>query len=85
MNIEYYRGQIDKIDRQLLELLNRRFRYTREIGKLKKNSGIEVHDPEREEKVLEALLRSNDGPLPHCYLQDIFATIISMSKKLQQY
>ena len=49
------RDEIDKIDRQLIELLAERFVLTREVGLIKASSSLEAMDPEREARKLEAI------------------------------
>ena len=49
------RKEIDLIDQKLLTLLNQRLRIALEIGKIKKEMGKKIYDPEREKEVLERL------------------------------
>ena len=46
MSIERWRKEIDAIDEQLVRLLNERARVACEIGRLKKELGVEVYQPE---------------------------------------
>ena len=47
------RSQIDKIDRQLVGLMNDRAEIARQIGHVKQSNGQQTYDPSREETVLE--------------------------------
>ena len=47
------RQDIDRVDEVLVRLLNERARCACEIGRLKKEQGIEVYQPDREKQVLE--------------------------------
>ncbi len=40
--LEKYRGHIDRIDKELIDLLARRFNYSARIGRIKKEQGISV-------------------------------------------
>jgi chorismate mutase len=77
------RRKLDLLDQKLLTLLNRRFRITLEIGKIKKGIGKKVYDAKREEEILDRLKRKNKGPLKEGDLKKIFATIMQVSRKSQ--
>jgi chorismate mutase/prephenate dehydratase len=57
------RAQIDRIDRELVGLMNARAEVARQIGHIKKSSGQETYDPSREEMVLERVTATTQGPL----------------------
>jgi chorismate mutase/prephenate dehydrogenase len=46
------RGQIDAVDREILELLARRMGIVAEIAGAKRDSGVRVRDPKRESEIL---------------------------------
>ncbi len=50
--LEKYRNHIDRIDRQLIDLLRERFIYSNEIGKIKQREGISVLQSDRWEEIL---------------------------------
>jgi len=77
------RRKLDLLDQKLLTLLNRRFRITREVGKIKKEIGMKIYDAQREKEILEGLERKNKGPLKKGDLKKIFATIMRVSRKSQ--
>jgi chorismate mutase len=52
-DINYFRKQIDKIDRKLIELLAKRFRIVGEIGQLKRDVGLPPLDKKRWQQVLK--------------------------------
>ena len=55
------REAIDRIDRQLLELLTERARLAHEVGRVKNTSGAPVYRPEREAEVLRKAAANNPG------------------------
>ena len=57
------RNQVDKIDQQILKLINERARVSVEIGKVKQDASGDVFAPAREEEVIQNLLAHNQGPL----------------------
>lgn len=84
MGLDEWRTRINEIDRQLLRLLNQRAALAVEIGQAKRDSGASVHVPEREQEILEELLRLNEGPLPAEALRAIWGEILSASRSLQR-
>ena len=56
MNLDDIRRQIDSIDQELLDLLNRRADLVHEVGVVKKREGLQIYAPEREEALLRRLV-----------------------------
>ena len=56
------REQIDPINLQILELLNKRAEIALEIGKVQQEMGTRFYDPQREAEMLNALQYANEGP-----------------------
>jgi chorismate mutase / prephenate dehydratase len=77
------RARIDKIDAQLVALLNDRARVSLEVGQVK-GTDAPVFVPEREAELLEHLSDSNSGPLSAEDLSSIYREIISSSRRLQR-
>ena len=83
MTLDRLRSRIDKIDLQLLRLLNRRAAAALEIGRVKKKQGLPVYDSRREKEVLRRLVRQNGGPLPAASVKGIFGEILRRNRGLQ--
>jgi len=83
-SIKNLRAQIDKLDLQLLKLVNERAAHAAEIGKLKNEHGAEVFSPAREEEVLENVLQNNKGPLDNSTIRAVFREVMSGSRALQK-
>ncbi len=78
------RSQIDRLDLQILKLVNDRASLASEIGKLKDDHGTEVFSPAREEEVLQNVLQSSKGPLDIGTVRAIFREIMSGSRALEK-
>ncbi len=80
------RGKIDTIDRELLELLNRRARCAQEVGAIKARHGEEgfVYRPEREAQVLRRIQELNPGPLANERITWFFREIMSACLALEE-
>ena len=79
-----WRDRIDEIDRIILALLNERARAANRIGKIKKELGLAVYAPRREEQVLEQIRLANDGPLPDSAVRHLFERIIDETRSLER-
>ena len=75
------RDDIDVLDRQIVELLNRRAELGRAAGRAKTLAGRRaVHDPEREREVLLRVAMANAGPLSQADLLSIYRRIVSATR-----
>lgn len=79
-----HRGEIDRIDRELLKLLNERCLEVMEIGRLKAERKLPVYAPERERAVLDALDAANSGPLTTEALHAIYREIMAAARELER-
>jgi chorismate mutase/prephenate dehydratase len=84
MSIEELRNEINKLDLQLVELLNERARIVVEIGELKNKTGKPVYSPDREKEVLATVTKANKGPLPDKCLTAIWRELMSGSFALER-
>jgi chorismate mutase/prephenate dehydratase len=78
------REQIDAIDAQILDLLNRRARVAQEVGHVKAETNAPVFRPEREAQVLRKVADCNPGPLDSGDVQTIFREIMSSCRALER-
>ncbi len=80
------RQAIDRVDDELLSLLNRRAALAAEVGHLKTAAGPEAlfHAPKREREVLARLEAENGGPFPAPAVRTIFQEIMSACLSLEK-
>ena len=84
MNLTKYRNQINEIDDQILELLQRRAEISTQVGAMKAETGIaEVYVPHRQKQIIERLKAQNRGKFPEAALETIWTEILSASRSLQ--
>src|SRR5262245_10404378 len=86
MSLEDLRKKIDAIDSELLRMLNERADLVHEIGALKKEQGLQIYAPEREEAVFQGLVKKNaeaSGRLPEKSVRAIFREIMSAALALE--
>jgi chorismate mutase/prephenate dehydratase len=84
MQIEDLRGEIDRVDRKLLELLRERAQISSQVGQFKAEAGRDIYDPQREVQLLERLTATDLTPLTPQAIRAIYREIISVSRSLQR-
>jgi chorismate mutase len=78
------REDIDKVDAELLRLLNQRAELVLKVGELKKANNLAVVHADREKILLARLCAENSGPLPKEMVVQLFQQIIDILKQLQR-
>ena len=78
------RRRIDRLDRQLLRLLNQRVQFALEIGRIKRRRKWPVFDARREAVVLRHVTRANRGPLSPRAVQHVFQAILSECRRRER-
>ncbi len=78
------RAEIDRIDGEILRLLNERAEIALRVGAAKTVVDTSLCDPKRESEVLTRLAKENSGPFDEQSIENIFQRIIDESLHLQQ-
>src|SRR5437016_11874081 len=84
MNIPEHRKAIDKLDTQIVKLLNERTRHILTIGEIKLKAGEEIYAPHRERAVLQRICRRNQGPVTNESLRANYREIMSSALALEK-
>ena len=84
VDLNGWRDKIDEIDRELVELLNRRAEVVLEIALIKKRLGLPIYEPRREDEIFRNIAAVNHGPLGLSALRRIFERIIDESRSIQR-
>jgi chorismate mutase len=79
--IRRLREQISDNDRVLIEAMNRRLELVAKLWSYKRAKGRDVLDHEREEWMLKYLARANRGPLSRHGLEELFHTVLAVTKR----
>ncbi|MCU0665984.1 MAG: prephenate dehydratase [Candidatus Omnitrophica bacterium] len=79
MKIQKLRQKIDKLDKQIVGVLNKRANLVLEIASSKKDQGKSAYAPEREYEVLNKIKSFNNGPFPSSALEAVYREIMSYS------
>jgi chorismate mutase len=84
-NLDDLRKNIDRVDEVLVRLLNERARCACEIGRLKKELGVEIYQPDREKQVLDHVRGvAAEGPLGPDAIARLFERIIDEARRLER-
>src|SRR6516164_3329217 len=84
LSLEQIRKRIDEVDTKLLDLLNQRADLVHEVGVVKKQAGLAIYAPEREEALLQGLEQKNKGRLPGSAVRAIYREIMSAALALEK-
>src|ERR1700681_4325462 len=83
MTLDDLRQDIDRVDEVLVRLLNERARCVCEIGRLKKEQGIDIYQPDREKAVMWHVRDvAVEGPLGREAIGRQFERIINEARRL---
>jgi chorismate mutase / prephenate dehydratase len=83
-NIAEHRKAIDKLDSQIVRLLNERTQHVLGIGEIKLKAGEEIYAPHREGAVLQRISRLNKGPITSASLRAIYREVMSSALSLEK-
>ena len=83
-SLDELRGEIDAVDAQILELLQKRMSPAQRIGRVKLQGRQQIIDSAREKAVMARLQERNRGPLSDQALARIFNEIMAAARDLQQ-
>lgn len=84
MSLAELRVRIDKIDTQIVALLNQRAALAQKIGAEKKREGLKVYEPGRERQVLDKVEGFRKAPLDGVGLARIYKAIMLTMRLLQK-
>jgi chorismate mutase len=82
--LDPFRAEIDRIDDQIVRLLNERAEQVVYLAGIKAELGLPVYFPEREDEVLALVQASNRGPLSDEAIRRLFERIIDESRRLER-
>jgi monofunctional chorismate mutase len=79
------RQEIDKIDRQIVHLINQRATVVKRIGKIKSAAGLPISVPHREQAVLKHVTELGaSGPFPTIRLKSIYSTLLEQMRDWEE-
>jgi 3-deoxy-7-phosphoheptulonate synthase/chorismate mutase len=82
--LDQLRSQLDDVNLQLLNLINKRGELVKDIGKIKEQQGMNRFDPVRERAMLDHLSKHNEGPFEDSTVVHLFKEIFKAALELQE-
>jgi chorismate mutase len=79
--IRQLRERLSDVDRGLVDAVNARLKLVAQLKRYKESRGIEFVDPEREEWMVNYLLRANRGPLSDEGLRELYVEVLDLTKR----
>ncbi|MFH0958941.1 MAG: prephenate dehydratase [Pseudomonadota bacterium] len=83
-SIPAIREKIDKIDMELLRLINERALHALSIAELRNSANVANFSQDRELSIIKALCESNMGPLSKSAVANVFSEIISACRSAKR-
>jgi chorismate mutase/prephenate dehydratase len=83
MKLKCLRKNIDRIDENILILLNKRAREVIKISNLKERNKLGIFSSEREVNIIDRVKKLNNGPLTSDDVEIIFREILSVCRSLK--
>ena len=84
IELKVWRKRIDALDDGLVRLLNERARCATEIARLKHSAGLPMHQPDREQEILNRVEGLAGEHLPAAQLRQLFEGIIEQMRELER-
>ncbi|MBO5734389.1 MAG: chorismate mutase [Clostridia bacterium] len=81
--LKKYRKKIDKIDKKLIKLFEKRMDVARCVGEYKKENNLEILDTAREKEILENRVMLTKNSEYKEYTSEFLESLMNVSKKLQ--
>lgn len=82
--LERLRAELDAVDDELLDVLNRRARIVEQVAEYKHAAGVPFYRPDRERRIIERLTARNTGPFPNAGIRPVIQEIISACLSLEK-
>lgn len=86
MDLKEIREKTDKLDKQLIETLSKRFELSKKAAEFKIKHSLPLEDKKREEEIINDKYEKlkSQGIDDRIFVTDLFNVIISKSKDLQR-
>ena len=78
------RNEIDNLDEEIIQLLKKRMRISKEVGQLKEKLDIPIEDKKREKEIIDRLTTQAGKNLSEEQLIRVFTAVFKSSKQMQQ-
>ena len=84
MDLNELRKEIDAVDRQIVELFEKRMEISERIAAYKQEKGMQVRDEEREKEKISQVQNLTHTDFNRQHIEELYTLLISLSRKLQE-
>src|SRR5699024_11235422 len=77
-NVENLREDLDALNLEILDLINKRAGIVQEIGEIKSKQSTQAFDPVRERDMINDIIDYNNGQFKNMTVDDIYKDIINV-------
>ena len=77
------RAELDGVDDEILDVLNRRAQVVQRVATYKKTAGVPYYVSDRERRIIERLTARNEGPFPTDAIRPVIQEIIGACRSLE--
>lgn len=84
INLDEIRTEINKVDKEIVNLLEKRFNLVLQVGQYKKVNNLPISNEEREKNVIEKCKETLTNDRFKDYLDKIYLEIIDTCKDIQK-
>ena len=78
-----YRAAIDRIDNRIARLLKKRLAMVKQVGRMKRERGMAVVQPEREKEILARIDRAASDTETRDYLDALYRALFKASYRVE--
>ncbi|MDP3012365.1 MAG: chorismate mutase [Candidatus Hydromicrobium sp.] len=82
--LKKYREEINEIDKNIVNFLNKRAEAVMKIKRLKEDRNVPLYDAKREEELINNIIKYNKGPLYNDNIIQIFESILRNVQVLEK-
>lgn len=82
--LKKYREEINEIDKNIVDFLNKRAEAVMKIKRLKEDRNVPLYDAKREEELINNIIKYNKGPLYNDNIIQIFESILRNVQVLEK-
>lgn len=84
MNLEELRKEIDAVDRQIVELFEKRMEISERFAAYKKKAGLPIQDKAREQEKIKQVQGLTHTHFNRQHIEELYTLLMSLSRKLQE-
>ncbi len=82
-DLNYLREEIDRVNKELIELFIERMKISEEIGEYKREKGIKIFDSKREDEIITEAIQGREDKYKE-YIEEFLKELMKMSRDIQE-